>query len=323
MDKKDRANKRRQDKHHKKPPPTKTTSKAPKDSQSSSAVSQSAPLIVYDDPYSRRPIEPNWNRERRDLPSDDSGSDDDQLRAADLEKLLQMPPSASGHFFLSNERHWIDETAEPSIVSGKSNQQYGRYFQIDTNKLNVCLSTIPLYERNGYSEELFSEREIDSMKLRATTESNKYRDICSKLESIRKMSDRPNKAPIKCLIGSDALPPVEPQRQEVPPAQPVPCLLGPAALPSELRNDAEVTRSVESSVMERFGEVSIGNRVRTETANDDVVPIGGDNEVFDLNSPGGPSKSEKEQSNEARKEVATKTETKEDIQQWLDDILDM
>lgn len=315
MDKKDRANKRRQDKHHKKPPPTAKTSAGDKSSKEQKPPS-SAPLIVYDDPFSRRPIESNWSRER-DLPVGHSDSDDDdedhQLRAADLEKLLQLPPSASGHFFLSTEKHWIDDQANENIVSGKNQQQqYGQYFRIDTKQLNLSLGTIPFHERNGYSEDLFSKREIDSMVLKTTYETRKYQDYCNKQQLPSKMADPTPRVtpPVKCLIGPDALPPGQPPAASEPtvqPPQPVPCLVGPMALPPELRHDPNVTGSYASAQAPEVLPV-------------DVVPIEESNAQDATEGTTG-SKEDKEKTNTARKDTAP-SETKEDIQQWLDDILD-
>lgn len=329
MDKKDRANKRRQDKHHKKPPPSAAAAKdKPGKKEAAPAVQHqsSAPLIVYDDPYSRRPIEPNWSRDR-DLPPvgpEDSSSDDDgQLLAADLEKLLQLPPSASGHFFLSTEKHWIEDSQQQQQAIFT-----GQHFRIDSKQLNLCLRTIPFHERNGYPAELFSKRELDSIALKATFEVKKYQDYRNKQPptTTTKMSaegsPRVPPTPTPCLIGPDALPPGEPPVEVIrppTPPRPVPCLIGPMALPPELRHDPNVTGSYKSI---------------PEQVQDDVVPLGeadgDDDEVMPEEVPsssGGQSKVDKDKSNEAVKVPATTTtttasETKEDIQAWLDDILD-
>ncbi|KAL1378705.1 hypothetical protein pipiens_001468 [Culex pipiens pipiens] len=314
MDKKDRANKRRQDKHHKKPPPSAAAAgkdkSSKKDQKPAAAPPSSAPFIVYDDPYSRRPIEPNWSRDR-DLPpaaglGDSSDEDDAQLHAADLEKLLQLPPSASGHFFLSTEKHWAED--QTAIVSG-------RHFRIDSKQLNLCLGTIPFHERNGYPAELFSKREIDSMALKASFETKKYQDYCQKQQA-GKMSEpvpRVIPPPVKCLIGPDALPPGPEPPQEVvqpaPPPRPVPCLIGPMALPPELRHDPNVTGSYANAA---------------PSAPVDVVPI--EEEVVPVADQSSSSSKEKDQSQTvnatAQNDGATTSETKEDIQAWLDDILD-
>uniref|UniRef100_A0A1Q3FCP3 Uncharacterized protein n=1 Tax=Culex tarsalis TaxID=7177 RepID=A0A1Q3FCP3_CULTA len=304
MDKKDRANKRRQDKHHKKPPPSAVAAKdkSSKKSAPAAAAPSSASLIVYDDPYSRRPIEPNWSRDR-ELSDSDDDENDDQLRAADLEKLLQLPASASGHFFLSTEKHWAEDQTT-AIVSG-------RHFRIDSKQLNLCLGTIPFHERNGYPAKLFSKRELDSMTLKASYEKKKYQDYCNSKQHAGKMSEsvpRVVPPPVKCLIGPDALPPgPEPQIAICPaaPPRPVPCLIGPMALPPELRHDPNVTGSYASSA-----------------APVEVVPLGGD-PVPGAGEGSSGSKKEKAtaQTDEAAK-TTTPGETKEDIQAWLDDILD-
>lgn len=333
MDKSVGRDKRRLDKHHKKPPPVKSSAGGPKKPPPKEPVPpSSAPLIVSDDHFSRRPIESNWNAGKNLPSSEGSDSEDEQLRAADFEKLLQMPPSVSGHFFLSTEKHWISESEEGVIAGsgGKGGQQYGQqHFQIDTKQLNASLATIPLHERNGYPSEIFSKREIDSMRLKAQLESKKYDELCQRLSG--RMGDKqqtPKPPPVKCLIGAGALPPPvvrggqeEPVRPLPPaPPQPMPCLVGPMALPPELRNDPNVTGSyaAASRVAERLREVSLvdqGNR------SGDSVPI------RSAENQAGEATSSREQKKDmiAAEEKSTPAgqESKEDIQQWLDDILDM
>lgn len=321
MDKSVGRDKRRKDKHHKKPPPVKSGSgtsagKLQKEADKANQTT-SAPLIVYDDPYSRRPIESNWNSSRN-LPSGGSDSEDEQLRAADFEKLLLMPPSVSGHFFLSTEKHWTAEDSEEPSSS------IGQYFQIDTKQLNASLATIPFYERNGYPSEVFSKQEIDSMKLKAHYESKRYDELCQRLESSKKMGDgQPQpQPPVKCLIGAGALPP---------PVRLMPCLIGPMALPPELRNDPNVTGSYASSnapVAERLSEVNPTEPGGSCSAGD-AVPIGRGHKLEPVaegveSSSGQKSSEESAESGGQKGEAkSTAKETKEDIQQWLDDILDM
>ncbi|XP_058823882.1 uncharacterized protein LOC131684763 [Topomyia yanbarensis] len=310
MDKSIGKDKRRLDKRHKKPPPVKTGSKGQtqKEFKNNKTVPSSEPLLVYDDRYSKRNIEPNWNT-RQDLSSD---SENEQSRAADFEDLLRVPHSVSGHFFLSNEKHWVSEAAEPAIISGKSNQQFGNYFKIDTKHLNASLATIPFYERNGYPPDIFTNQDIKSMKLKAELEEIKYKKLIGNLNTSQKMANRPKSPPAKCLIGADALPSRPSQESAAPvimqPPQPVPCLIGPLALPPELRNDPNVTGSYAAAggIADRLSEVTI----TTVPVTEESVPIRTDATVQDLPNAG-------------RKEDVEKTETKEDMQQWLDDILDM
>lgn len=334
MDKSVGRDKRRKDKQYKKPPPVKSSSsssagKPKKEAPSTNPtpVPTSPPLIVYDDPYSKRPIESNWNSSRN-LSSGESDSEDNQLRAADFEKLLQMPPSVSGHFFLSTEKHWATDSEEASIAvaGGKSGQQYGQYFQIDTKQLNTSLATIPFYERNEYPCEIFSKHEIDSMKVKAQLESKKYDELCQRLESSKKMGDNQPKPPIKCLIGAGAMPPpVGQERPSVPPARPPPCLMGPMSLPPELRNDPNVTGSYASSnigVAERMSEVLHLSEGASRSSGD-AVPIGSDNVQENRETSDGEARNEGISGAVKGETKSTAKETKEDIQQWLDDILDM
>lgn len=306
MDKSIAKDKRRKDKCHKKLPKVKAreaTQKATK-----SVVTTSEPLVVCDDRYSKRPIESNWP-----LPEEVSSdeSDDHQSRAANFEELLRLPHSVSGHFFLSTEKHWIREASEPVITTGKSNEQFANHFKIDTKHLNACFSTIPFYERNEYPPEIFVDSEIKCMKLKAECETKKYQNLCYKLESNKKMSDSHRTPPAKCLVGSDALPLSLSSENDVsvstPPQQPAPCLLGPMALPPEFRNDPHVTGSYTSATQPGTSTLVVDQTVKTNNA-----------ETTKANS----SKEITEPSVTKNSDPAP-GETKEAIQQWLDDILDM
>ncbi|XP_055550236.1 uncharacterized protein LOC129732882 [Wyeomyia smithii] len=322
MDKSIARAKRRQDKSHKKRPPGKGSEAAPKTTK---PVDTPEPLIVYDDRYSKRPIQSNWSAQQ-EISSDES--EDGQSRAADFEKLLRQPHSVSGHFFLSTEKHWVKEASEPVISTGKGNERFANHFKIDTKQLNASFATIPFHERNEYPLEIFTESEINSMKLKAELESKKYQNLCSKLEASKKMADsrkpvknvKENDAlplrissknnaaqvetnqpqqPVPCLIGPMALPPElhhnSNDQVTIQPQQPVPCLIGPMALPAELRHDPNVTGSYNSLQQATSTEITTPNR-----SQDAQAAAGVKNST-----------------------LTRQEDTKEAIQQWLDDILDM
>ncbi|XP_055605388.1 arp2/3 complex-activating protein rickA [Uranotaenia lowii] len=370
MDKSVGKDKRRQDKAHKKPHPVKQkANKIGKPTKEVAPVPAPEPLIDYDDRFSKRPIESNFNC---DLPSSGSDSEDEQQKAADFEKLLQIPASTSGHFFLSSEKHWVKEAQEPSIASGKTAHQYGQYFKIDTAQLNLGLVSIPLHERNHYPVDIFTSREIDILKLKAELESQKYIKkykssplVHSKLKTIKMNADSNFGSenaippqPIPCLIGPDALPvePIPPQpfpcligpdalpAEPIPP-QPIPCLIGPDALPAEpippqpypcligpdafpggvnplrptpcligpsaLPRGASDSTTAVSGISERMSSVKVSNSSATDN---DVVPI--DNGESSVDNKKESGKNKPTQGGEQR-------QTKEDMQQWLDDILEM
>ncbi|XP_053696176.1 uncharacterized protein LOC128743597 [Sabethes cyaneus] len=302
MDKSTAKAKRRQDKCHKKRPPVKA-SEAPQKS-TKSTVSTSEPLVIYDDRYSKRPIESNWSVHREI--SSESESEDDQARAADFEELLRLPHSISGHFFLSTEKHWLKEASESPISTGNR-------FKIDTKHLNASLATIPFHERNEYHTEIFVDSEIISMKLKAELETKKYQNLCAKLESSKKMSYSGKTPPVKSPAKSNALPLNLSSKNDAPvstpsppPQQPVPCLIGPMALPPELRSNPHVTGSYTSIPLEATADVGQDEMKK-------------DNEI---NSPKA-TKAEQTKSAVENNSSTAKEETKEAIQQWLDDILDM
>uniref|UniRef100_A0A182QGX9 Uncharacterized protein n=1 Tax=Anopheles farauti TaxID=69004 RepID=A0A182QGX9_9DIPT len=152
MDKSSLAAKRRQDKSHKKVPPPKPA-KQKADKPKAPEVQHTAPLVVHDDRYGKRQLQQNWT-EGRDFPPSGSDTEDEQLQAADFEKLLELPPSSGGHFLLSSEKHWLQSSTD--LLGEDENNRYSEYFRIDTKQLNARLGCIPFFERHGYDEALFT-----------------------------------------------------------------------------------------------------------------------------------------------------------------------
>uniref|UniRef100_A0A182N692 Uncharacterized protein n=1 Tax=Anopheles dirus TaxID=7168 RepID=A0A182N692_9DIPT len=205
MDKSSLAAKRRQDKSHKKVPPPKPTKQRGKPKEPE--VQHTAPLVVCDDRYGKRQLQQNWTEER-DLPASGSDTEDEQLQAADFEKLLELPPSSGGHFLLSTEKHWLQPSTD--LPGEDEHNRYSEYFRIDTKLLNASLGCIPFYERHGYDEALFSTLELNLMRQKAEQQTNKYlQNFADQLggklgavsrESKQNMSSPKKPQPPPCLI---------------------------------------------------------------------------------------------------------------------------
>ncbi|XP_055638554.1 uncharacterized protein LOC129776752 [Toxorhynchites rutilus septentrionalis] len=314
MDKATARDKRRQDKHHKQPLSDKQKAKIQNATKKNKSLAATVPYLpklesFYDDSFTKRAIEPNWTSSR-DLPASESDSEDDQLNAADFEKLLQMPPTSGGHFVLSTEKHWMNQEGDPSLNTENITQRYGKYFRIDTKELNMCLSTIPLYERNGYSREIFSKQEIDSMDLKAHYASKKYEENLTKLKN--KRSQLESKSLVD-KIQVDDKPITRTQQEEVI----APAMQLVSSLIDSLTLTAEPSNGESPAVDINIHKTIIEDTVKIESLEQDIVPIGCDKGIIKSSS-NVPSNSPYEEST-----PKCAPESQEDIQRWLDDILDM
>uniref|UniRef100_A0A182LRC5 Uncharacterized protein n=1 Tax=Anopheles culicifacies TaxID=139723 RepID=A0A182LRC5_9DIPT len=297
MDKAAYAAKRRQDKFHKKPPAPKPAKQ--KSTQKAPEVQHTAPLVVCDNRYGKRQLQPN-RTEDQDLPSSDSDTDDGQLQAADFEKLLELPPSSANHFLLSSEKRWLQQDTD---LPGEDEQnRYSEYFRIDTKLLNASLGCIPFYERHGYDPALFSTLELNLMRQKAEIHTKKYQNtygdqLSSTItnsgpisRSKKESMPLPNKPhPPPCFVGAFGKPMEEssaksPETKRVPMDKPI--------QPNTLQ-----TKMSELAVEPKPSKL-ITNIVAP------TVPTG--QTVTTTKQPAGAPK-----------------DTKEEIQQWLDDILDI
>ncbi|XP_050070712.1 uncharacterized protein LOC126558702 [Anopheles maculipalpis] len=295
MDKAAFAAKRRQDKLHKKPPPPKQTKQ--KSKQKAPEVQHTAPLVVYDDRYGKRQLQQNWTKDR-DLPSSDSDADDGQLQAADFEKLLELPPSSANHFLLSSEKRWLQPDTE--LPGDDEKNDYSEYFRIDTKLLNASLGCIPFYERHGYDPELFSTLEINLMRQKAEINTKQYQQ-----KFADQLSSHTQSGPVSRSNKENMPLPKKPS--------PTPCLVGAFAKPKDDSTTIKspVTKHVPVDM------ISI-NPIETKMSELEIHPEQREKvaEVMPTSVP-------------TVQPVATKpnssstNDTKEDIQQWLDDILDI
>lgn len=104
--------------------------------------------------FSKREVTNNWDKYKEDLRTEDN----EQLSAADFENLLIAPASVGSHFVFSTEKTWGEQTTEI---------QSTQYFQLNLAELAVNIESIPFYERQGYSANLFNENELHDMMAKA------------------------------------------------------------------------------------------------------------------------------------------------------------
>ncbi|XP_035894653.1 uncharacterized protein LOC118504364 [Anopheles stephensi] len=295
MDKSSFAAKRRQDKLHKKAPPPKPAKQ--KGNQKAPEVQHTAPLVVCDDRYGKRQLQQNWS-EDRDLLSSDSDTDDGQLQAADFEKLLELPPSSASHFLLSSEKRWLQPDTE--LPGEDDNNRYSEYFRIDTKLLNASLGCIPFYERHGYEHELFSTLELNLMRQKAEINTKQYQQ-----KYADQLPSKPQSGPIS-RNNKESMPLAKKP-------QPAPCFVGAFAKPkdsvvpikspeiSRVPNDVVLIQPIDAK-MKELAVISEPSEIVPKIVPSIVPTV---------------------QPATAKPQSSSTNDTKEEIQQWLDDILDI
>ncbi|XP_052889731.1 uncharacterized protein LOC128298039 [Anopheles moucheti] len=291
MDKASYAAKRRQDKFHKKAPTPKPVKQ--KSSQKPPEVQHTAPLLVCDDRYGKRQLQQN-----RTIDQGLSSSDTDDEQLQDFEKLLELPPSSANHFLLSSEKRWLQPDTD---LPGEDEQnRYSEYFRIDTKLLNASFGCIPFYERHGYDKTLFSILELNLMRQNAEIQKNKYQQL---------YGDQP---PFK----TQPEPVSRSKRENMPlPSKPhpPPCFVGAFAksgtvLPTTTTDTKHVPLDNKSAnaLQTKMSKLAVEpelSKIVTKVVPPTVPTV---QTVTTTQQPAGSSK-----------------DTKEEIQQWLDDILDI
>uniref|UniRef100_A0A2M4CR90 Uncharacterized protein n=1 Tax=Anopheles darlingi TaxID=43151 RepID=A0A2M4CR90_ANODA len=306
MDKAAQAAKRRQDKSHKRvppPKPNKQTGKTAAVKPEPPEVQHTAPLVVVEARYSKREIKQNWTEDRELPTAEGSSSEDEQLNAADFEKLLELPPSSGGHFLLSSEKHWLNP--DTGLPGDDERNGYGEYFRIDTKQLNASLGCIPFYQRQGYDEKLFTGSELNLMRQKAELQKEKWGKGKENMIPTTPAPTKPRPAP--CLVGPFALP-----KDETPakPTRPTACLVGAAALP---RDECKAKEKSVVDVEPRKEEPKKLSVLETKLEELKIEPTPVVKVV--------PSSATLSQQQSTSKSGGN--DSKEDIQQWLDDILDI
>lgn len=104
--------------------------------------------------FSKRELSSNWNK----YDDNTSSNDIDVPHSSNFEELLLAPASVGGHFLFNSEKSWE-----------ASDDWYNRdeYFQLNLVELTKSLATIPYFERQNYSKDIFSSEEIEDMNRQA------------------------------------------------------------------------------------------------------------------------------------------------------------
>lgn len=264
-------------------------------------MQHTAPLVVVEARYSKREIKQNWTEDRELPAAEGSSSEDEQLNAADFERLLELPPSSGGHFLLSSEKHWLNP--DTGLPGDDERNSYGEYFRIDTKQLNASLGCIPFYQRQGYDENLFTVSELNVMRQKAEVQREKWGKGKENMTSTLPAPTKPRPAP--CLVGPFGLP----KDETVAKSRPTACLVGTAALPRD-----EIKVKDESVVAEPMKEdLKKAPRLESKLEELKIEP----KQVTKVVPPTATISQQQPTSKPAP------NDTKEDIQQWLDDILDI
>lgn len=116
----------------------------------------------YSKEYSKRHVVSNWDK-YAELPDDDD-DENGQLSAADFEQLLSASKSIGDHFTFATERTWLqsDDDRQSNESSMASD-----LFTLNISHLKNGISRLPFYMRQGMSSDMFTPEEITNMNCRA------------------------------------------------------------------------------------------------------------------------------------------------------------
>lgn len=167
---------------------------------------QGAENVEFDEEkkYRRRHIESNWSR------YDDSSDSEDDLpeqRGEDFNKLLAEAGGSAAQFRFKDEEEWGEEKGETTTP----------LLALDFENLAESLSCIPLHERLGIADHLFTKEQITEMEKAATENETNYRlhmnentekYIDSKIQKFQPevKSEKINALPDKHQARTDAMP---------------------------------------------------------------------------------------------------------------------
>lgn len=223
------------------------------------------------------------------------------MNAADFGAILLAPKSFGTHFTLKSEKHWTQPSENDEDVNA-AGTIFPKLFQLNLTTLKNGVGHLPFYIRNGCPKELFTDQEITRME-----------------QKVSYMGEKENTKPLNTYSQN---------------------------ILSLLRsNDQEgVKKSIVSEATLKKGESTEGSsRLTTDLSAGSIRGVNSDllDEIFDdlnisTNTPKTIVKTEqnpatsKKTDNVSKSTVEVKHESKstvksdkkqEDIQDWLDDIL--
>lgn len=217
----------------------------------------------------------NWTKYEEIEPDDD----DQQLSAADFERLLITPASLGSHFVFSTEKNWGDDDSATELT---------QFFKLNLTNLAKSLTTIPFYKRQSYCDNLFDANELVDMDVKA-------------MEKRRFLSDF-------TAVAATTEPTVDAAVQ--PP---------PAAMPASEKASSKVTAVTNEFLA---GTIEAGTiEVDDDDELNDLLMIDAKPVVAMMDNNRKTVESKKLEDPPVPVSAATPASSN-DIQQWLDDILD-
>lgn len=114
--------------------------------------------------YSKRKIESNFDR-YKELPNVDDDDENGQLSAADFQQLLSRPASSGEHFTFAAERSWVQNTDTDNTSDDGS--MVSNLFKLNISNLNDGLNRVPFYLRHDLPTDIFTEEELTDIHYRS------------------------------------------------------------------------------------------------------------------------------------------------------------
>lgn len=262
--------------------------------------------------FAKRELVNNWEKYEKEIVE----IDNEQLNAADFEKLLAAPSSIGGHFFFSSEKSWQTDdntgTAAAAIVSPLA----AKYFNLNIQELTKNLQRLPFYVRQEYPKDLFTDKEIEEMNRKANLFDHQSKtpaeEINAKMRAlIEQVEEKPSKIAKPTILK-------EPEKKVQPMTK---------------------SQEVVSECFQSIGEVSstiVAQPVNPNDSDDELDALLGlslkpNSTNINLTAavivqPSGPDVVENvavsNDGNASTTFVPKVGENKEEIQKWLDDIFD-
>lgn len=235
--------------------------------------------------FSKKHLANNWSRYDEESEEERFGEDPNLL---DFQALAQQPSGLASHFQFSSEKYW-GEREEQDPEEHPARKECSKYFTMNVKLLNAGLQTIPFYKRMDYDKSMFSEFDIHRMDAEAEMAEEKYKTVLKEqLKNPSRAQSAQSSKKSKSRPGTGA-----------PPATP-------AAAPKPSQSTDEKDEALDEllNMTNKVSELEVKDEPTEATAQDaKSTEAEAEKPPQDASNPG-------------------TVETKEDIQQWLDDILD-
>lgn len=207
----------------------------------------------------------------------------EQQSAPDFQRLMQQPASVGGHFLFNSEKNW--DTDDQIFEKSDANN----YFNLNLSLLNAGIQTIPFYKRLDYDTSMFTKFEINKMNAEAEMAEKKFQEVIKEYEATLKTSSSVGSRKASGRASAAK------QKANIP-AAPAP---EPVASNDKSEKDDELDELL-SLTASKVADVNLEDKKDA-----------GEVATTEIEAPNVKAEEEKKSG-----------ENKEDIQQWLDDILD-